>query len=181
MAAGKPLDAYRSRAPSRALRHLTLDGPTVVLGALVLALVATAGLLVFDGDPQAQRVESDVLPVFLDLAAAWLILKAARRAANRRAEAGWLAIGLATVVYLIGDALFAAFDLLGTAVPYPGPADVAYVIYYPIMLLALLSFPSAPGAHAERRRLAIDFGHHGHRRGDGRVAVGGPAHAPRRE
>jgi len=155
-AARMPLDPYRGRARSAALPQLTLDGPTVVLGALVLALFATAGFLVFVADPQAQRVESDILPVGLDLAAAWLILKAARRAADRRAEAGWLAIGLAMVVYLIGDALFAAFDLLATAAPYPGPADVAYVIYYPIMVVALLSFPSAPGAHTERRRLAID-------------------------
>jgi diguanylate cyclase (GGDEF)-like protein/PAS domain S-box-containing protein len=151
-----PMHQMEHRAGPSLAQRLTIDGPAVVLGAVVLGLLVTVGFLVFVSDPQAQRVETDVLPPFLDLAAAWLIVKAAGRATNRRAEAGWLLIGLAMVVYLVGDALFAGFDLLATSVPYPGPADVAYVIYYPIMVVALLSFPSAPGAHTERRRLAID-------------------------
>ena len=157
MAASRmPLDPYRGRVASSWLRRVPLDGPVLLLGAAVIALPAAVVFLLLVRDEAADRALVDLMPVALDLIAAWLILRAARRAVTRRAEVAWATIAVAMVVYLIGDGLFAGFDLALGSVPFPSLADVAYTAFYPLMLVALLSFPGTPGARGERRRLVID-------------------------
>jgi len=68
----------------------------------------------------------------------------------------WATIGLATIVYGVGDALWAWFEIGLNEVPFPSLADVAYVAYYPIVVAALLTFPTVAVNRAERIRLGID-------------------------
>lgn len=131
--------------------------PALVIGAIAGSwLAATAWLAVGNGDEAAQRAVVDLVPPLLDIAAAALVLHAARRAGTRRAAAAWALIGLSMVVYAVGDALFAWFEIGLETVPFPSLADVAYTAYYPILVAALLSFPTTPIGRSERLRLAID-------------------------
>jgi len=137
--------------------------PTIAaLAAVVITaiagswLLASAWLLAGGGDEADQRTVADLVPPVLDLGAAALVLLAARRAGTRRATAAWAMIGISMVVYGIGDGLYAWFELGLDSVPFPSFADVAYVAYYPIVVAALLSFPTAAASGRERRRMAID-------------------------
>ncbi|HEX7496804.1 MAG TPA: EAL domain-containing protein [Candidatus Limnocylindrales bacterium] len=123
---------------------------------MAIAWLASTAFLVVASDEAARRAVVDILPALLDLAAAWIIVRAAGRADTRRAAAAWALVGLAMVVYALGDGLFAWFDLGLQGRPFPSPADAAYAAYYPIMVAALLMFPMTPGARGERRRMAID-------------------------
>ena len=137
-------------------RRLPRAGAAIVMSAVVVAWLAATAFLAIARNETAELTVVDILPALLDLAAAGLILRASSRAGTRRAAAAWAVVGLAMVVYTLGDGLFAWYDLGLHAYPFPSPADVAYTAYYPIMVVALLSFPMTPGARGERRRMAID-------------------------
>lgn len=150
-----PLGAAAPSPPAR--RSPTAAIPGLLLLAVGLTWLGISALLLTGGaDEIARRVISNLAPVVLDLAAAALVLRAARGAATRRSAAAWATIGAATIVYALGDGLFAWYEVGLNEVPFPSPADLAYVAYYPIVIAALLSFPTAPADRAERLRLAID-------------------------
>jgi diguanylate cyclase (GGDEF)-like protein/PAS domain S-box-containing protein len=138
------------------------DRGRLMVSGLVLAVMGAALLLaslfLLSGvaDERGHLLVADLLPPLLDVAAAGLVLYAARRATTRRAAVAWTTVGIATMVYGFGDALFAWFEIGLSEVPFPSLADVAYVAYYPIVVVALFSFPTVPANRAERIRLAID-------------------------
>jgi diguanylate cyclase (GGDEF)-like protein/PAS domain S-box-containing protein len=130
---------------------------TGLFGLVAVAwLLASAWLLVGNGDPADQLLVADFLPPVLDFGAAALILLAARRSTTQRSRIAWTMVGIATIVYGVGDLLYAWFEVGLGEVPFPSLADVAYTVYYPIIVVALLSFPTAAASSRERRRLAID-------------------------
>lgn len=53
----------------------------------------------------------------------------------------WLFILLALVFYFIGDTVWNVYDLFWQVeAPHPGIADAAYIIFYPLVILAMLRF-----------------------------------------
>lgn len=68
----------------------------------------------------------------------------------------WRLASLALFGQLAGQVAFMVYDLLGKT-PYPSIADVLYLSFYPLMLVALLSFPVASGAGRIGMRLAVDL------------------------
>jgi diguanylate cyclase (GGDEF)-like protein/PAS domain S-box-containing protein len=132
------------------------------LAATLFALIAgswflaSVWLLAGNGDPTAQLTVADLLPPFLDFGAAAIILLAARNAGTRRATVAWGMVGISMAVYGLGDVLYAWFELGLGEIPFPSLADVAYTVYYPIVVIALLSFPTVAASSRERRRMAID-------------------------
>jgi diguanylate cyclase (GGDEF)-like protein/PAS domain S-box-containing protein len=143
---------------SRVRRRPTIAALAAVAITLIAGtwLLAAAWLLAGGGDEAGQRAVADLLPPVLDLGAAALVLLAARRAGTRRATLAWAMSGVSMLVYGVGDVLYAWFELGLDSVPFPSFADVAYTAYYPIVVVALLSFPTAAASGRERRRLAID-------------------------
>lgn len=131
-------------------------GPAIAMSAIGLAWLAAAAFMAAGGGEGARRSVADLVPPLLDLGATGLAFLASRGAGTRRAAAAWAVVGLAMVVYAVGDGLFAWYDIGLHAAPFPSAADVAYVAYYPIMVAALLSFPTTPADRREKLRLAID-------------------------
>ncbi len=83
---------------------------------------------------------------------------AARRCAQvPRLRWFWRLMALAISAQLLGDSTMAVYDLSGGGIPFPSPADLAYLSFYPLMLLALLRVPVAPTSHAQRAKLALDL------------------------
>jgi PAS domain S-box/diguanylate cyclase (GGDEF) domain len=118
--------------------------------------LASLWLLTGGGSDTERRWVTDLLPIVLDLGAAACILVAALRAPTRRAALTWLLLGIATLVFAMADGLFAWYQIVLQVEPFPTPADVAYVAYYPLMVVALLSFPAVATDRTERIRFGID-------------------------
>ena len=126
---------------------------TAIVGALILASIY---LLAGGGGETDRRLVADLLPPILDVAAAGLVLHAARTATTRRAAVAWATVGIAAIVYGLGDVLFAWFEIGLNEVPFPSFADLAYVAYYPLVVVALFSFPTVAANRAERLRFGFD-------------------------
>ncbi len=150
----QPPDAARPHPDGRSARGVKLD-------RILLALVAggwgitVAWLVLGIGGPDTQRAVADVGETGLDLLAAVIVLRAALRVEDRRIRLGWAVVGIAMLVYAVGDGAFAWLDL-GGGTTSPSVADAAYVAYYPIVVAALLMFQRASSARRDTLRLTID-------------------------
>jgi len=114
--------------PDRRLDGRSVDGRTLGLDRFLVALAAlgwivTVGWLVMGfGDDAARRVVSDVGETALDLLAAALVLRAGLRIDVRRIRLGWIVVGIAMIVYAVGDGTWAWLDIAGGSTTSPSSA-----------------------------------------------------------
>lgn len=141
--------------PARGASRFTLDGALIVTAAALWS-ASVAWLVCGIGTAPTRLTVADLAEPVLDLVAALIVLRAARRPDAGRVRLGWAVICLAMLVYAAGDGLYAWFDLMAGGASSPSLADVAYVAYYPIIGVALLLFPSVAPGPGERLRLTLD-------------------------
>ncbi len=77
---------------------------------------------------------------------------------KRRARVAWRTAGLAMFFYAGGDILRAYYELVLRIDPFPSLADVGYLLFYPTLMLGLLTFPFAPRTKASQTRFWLDAG-----------------------
>src|ERR1035437_6529824 len=154
--------AERAQPPDAALSHPDRrPGSGLALDRILLAFavggwgIAVAWLASGLGDAVARRAVADAGETALDLLAAVIVLRAALHTDVHRIRLGWAVLGLATLVYAVGDGAFAWLDL-GGGPTSPSLADLAYVNYYPIVVVALFMFQRASSAQHDTLRLTID-------------------------
>ena len=105
-----------------------------------------------------REVVGDVANYPIDAAAAVAAFLAARRcAAVPKLQAGWILIGLALTMYLVGDVVWTGYEAAG-APPYPSAADGFYLAFYPLMLSGLFLFGVGRLGRDARLRLGLDLG-----------------------
>jgi diguanylate cyclase (GGDEF)-like protein/PAS domain S-box-containing protein len=126
------------------------------VSAAVLWVASVAWLGLGIGDARTRLAVADLTEPAIDLLAAFLVLRVARRVDGGRLRLGWTVVGVALLVYTLGDGLYAWFDLMRGGATSPSLSDVAYVAYYPIIVAALLLFPSVASGRHERLRLSLD-------------------------
>jgi len=115
----------------------------------MLVMVLVTGLLIaapYTGLWHGRALDylSDLSPVAVGLVA---VLTAGRAAADRGVDPGlrkaWRRLAIAFGCWWTGDFLWFVIHTLLRRDPFPSPADVAYLAFYPWAAAALLSFPSA--------------------------------------
>ena len=124
---------------------------------------AAAGLLavyacwqIFDLTPGHRPLVGDLffLPVGgLAVYAAW---QAAERCGSSRLRSCWLLLGGASAFYMAGDVAQTVYEVSGRK-PYPSIADGLYLVFYPLVLAAILRFPRGTRSRSERTRLWLDL------------------------
>jgi PAS domain S-box-containing protein len=87
------------------------------------------------------------------VAVAWW---ASRRSPDPLTARAWRLISVALALWVVGDSLLAALDVVTTDEPFLSPADVAYLAFYPCLASGLLSLPGAPRDRRTRLNLALD-------------------------
>ena len=136
------------RATSRRLRR--------TLWPVGLLLAAYACWQIFDLTPGHRSLTGDLffLPVgALAVHAAW---RAGVRSASARIRSCWFLLGAASAFYMAGDVAQTAYELAGRK-PYPSIADVLYLGFYPMVLVAIVRFPRSGHSRGERTRLWLDL------------------------
>ena len=143
---------YADRRPGRGL---ALDRFLLTLAAAGWG-IAVAWLVFGLGDAGSRRGVADIGEAGLDVLAAAIILRAAIHIGVPRIRLGWVVLAVAMFTYAAGDAIWAWLDLGGGGTDSPSLADVPYVAYYPIVVVALLMFQRASSARRDTLRLTID-------------------------
>lgn len=110
-------------------------------------------------DAQVEPAISSWILILLDLFFAFLALCFfLQRHQDARLRSGWLLIAVANLSNAIAEILWFLFESVLHIDPFPSPADLFYLLYYPLMLGGLLRFPFAPVTRRERIILWLDLG-----------------------
>jgi two-component system cell cycle response regulator len=136
-------DSQRLRMPRRGL-SLFLVG-----GTLLVALHAWLGL----GGSELDLALNGVLYDSVVIGAALACLM--RAFAYRSERAAWLTIGLSVVCWGMAEVYWTAFIEDNPEAPYPSPADVGYLLFYPLAYAGLALLVRAR-AHQMNWRLWTD-------------------------
>jgi diguanylate cyclase (GGDEF)-like protein len=100
---------------------------------------------------------ADVFFVPIGAAAVVCCFRAAHLWQINRLRWFWALMGLAIGAQLAGDTTMLVYALGESELPFPSFADLAYLSFYPLMLLALLAVPVAPTTHPQRVRIGLDL------------------------
>ena len=121
------------------------------------AYVALFLLWVGFGAPSSHReLWSDVAPLPIGLAA-WLCARwAGRRTGDPGTSLAWKRISWSFLLWWLGDLIWFAQEVILRRPPFPSPADVCYLLSYPVLAWGLLSLPGAPRRASEWIRVALD-------------------------
>jgi len=129
---------------------------TLALGVLGICLAVV--LLI--GDQQLRSALLDVItPVVGLLVSVGLFIVAQRMAVrSRRLALAWGMIALATLLYCVGDTIWAILEVVLQQSPFPSIADAFYLVFYPVFLAGVFLLPDKPSAPNERIHRALDMG-----------------------
>ena len=134
-------------------------GRTTALSWLAIAYVVAVGLwvLIHPGGPDQREVLSDLAPLPLGLAAWVTAWRVGGRAdvdpASRRA---WRRIGASFLLWWMGDLLWFTQEVVLHRAPFASPADVGYLLFYPVLAWGLLSLPGARRRRSDWIKVALD-------------------------
>lgn len=128
---------------------------TLLLGVYTVAFLFW---LIFKWGGESYRaLISDLAFLPMGLAVATMAWRTGRHHALRpKTRRAWIAVGLAVFCWWLGDVLWTYYEVGLKQAPFPSPADAAYLLFYPVLLIGLLSFSSAPHTRAERTKFWLD-------------------------
>jgi diguanylate cyclase (GGDEF)-like protein len=150
--------AAPSSGPRTLLRDWARDPGGIITYLLGLnTIVFVLWVLVHAGPPSFRAAVSDLVFIPTGVASVGLAWRAAKHPllspATRRA---WILLGVAFAATLIGDALWAYYEVGLNASPFPSLADAGYLLFYPLVLAGLSAFPAAPQSRQERTTFWLD-------------------------
>ncbi|MDT4966771.1 MAG: hypothetical protein QOJ64_1508 [Acidobacteriota bacterium] len=129
---------------------------TTILAAFALAYISWISF-VRPGD-DIKTVVTDIAQPLISLGMTVMAWRASRhRNLDRRTRRAWRILALAFLMYVIGNSLWAYYELVSGEDLSVTWADLPFLMYYPICLVGLLSFPMARGGRS-RLTFLLDAG-----------------------
>lgn len=127
-----------------------------LLGLLAVSIIATIitgiGFLSEDAAFLFGQITFAIIPV-----GAGIAVMAAAATVTGRARTAWLIIGAGVLAWGLGEVIWVYYEVVKKIeVPYPGWADVFYVLGYPLMFGGVLTLPHVKPRPLERIRLSLD-------------------------
>lgn len=136
-----------------------LRGPAGRIAAALAALTAVyAGwVLVAAPSVRALRFVSDLAQALMSIAAcAATVFLCRHPRLDATARRAWRRAAIAFGVFAAAQCCWFYNSQIQGAKPFPSAADFGFLAFYPLMLVALLAFPTAERAGSSRRRLFLD-------------------------
>jgi diguanylate cyclase (GGDEF)-like protein len=127
-------------------RYLTLPVVGMVLGTALLIAAPYLGW----GSERLQTIVSDAGPMLIGLFAVIAALRLASKAP------AWRRLAIAFGCWWVGDVLWCFYEVVLRQAPFPSPADIGYLAFYPVAAWALLSFPSDTRRRSDWMKLGLD-------------------------
>lgn len=134
------------------------SGRSVLGLALYTLAFALWVALAAEGSPNRIAI-SDLAFLPIGLAVGWLTWQVgANRALPGRVRLAWRMIGLALFAFWAGDVAWSYYEVGQGTDPFPSVADAGYLLFYPVVLIGLLTFPTAPRTPQGRLKFWLDLG-----------------------
>lgn len=129
---------------------------TAVLSLLVFS-VASAGLLGLGILSEDIAFSFSQIAYVIVPAGAGLVVMGAAMTTRGRSRVAWLTIGSGVLAWGIGEIIWVYYEyILKIEVPYPGWADVFYILGYPLVFVGVLLLPHVNPGRLERVRISLD-------------------------
>ncbi|HUQ81785.1 MAG TPA: EAL domain-containing protein [Gemmatimonadaceae bacterium] len=129
------------------------------LAAGAVALFVAYLVWLFFGGPAHRVLIANLANLPFELAGAASALLAARhRALSPRVRRAWMFVGLAMATDGVGNIMWLIYENVFGLSPETSWADAVYICYYPLMLVGLLTFPTARRTRGELAKLWLDAG-----------------------
>jgi diguanylate cyclase (GGDEF)-like protein len=124
-----------------------------------LTMGVVCGLYLVINDAAFRQAYLDILPPILELGLAVMLFVGARflRRHSSMPSGSWVIIGIAVLLYAIGDAVWAYLELGMGQRPFPSWADVFYLAYYPVFALGAIRLVFPRITALGRWNLALDL------------------------
>ncbi len=151
------LGAAADKGPMDLLAGLRARFRLVVAG--VVAFIAAHAVFITAGviHGHARQAVSNVIFCLVPLAAAGMCFLAARAQDDRRQRRAWWLLGASGVSWGLGQVAWSVYEnILHQANPFPGLADVGYLLFFPLAGGALLVFLEHPVGAAARTRALLE-------------------------
>jgi PAS domain S-box-containing protein len=145
----RELDAADDPADPSARRFWSCS----VAAALVVATFA-AWVHLEIGGPTATTWVNDLTELAAAGAAVVACVWAARQ--HRASRRAWRWLAAASASWAAGQAVWSWYELRTGEAPFPSAADVGFLAFAPLAVVAVLSFPSAPGRSWTRYQVLLD-------------------------
>jgi len=107
------------------------------------------------GGPQITHYVGLLSDVPAALASVVVAAATARRTARGALRSGWIALAVALALYFVGIAIGAVSWLRGQD-PFPGPADIMFCAFYPVLAAAVLFLIRAAAVRVPWIQLSLD-------------------------
>ncbi|HVC88093.1 MAG TPA: PAS domain S-box protein [Gaiellaceae bacterium] len=144
------------RRPAQSERRSGFAVVSLLL-ALQLCVYAAWQLLRFNLFSLSRPLMGDLFFVPLTALAVWSAWRASRRClAGSRLRRSWLLIAVAWASWAAGNATQSVYEAMGMSA-FPSVADVFYLLFVPLALAGLLSFPSVVRDREEQVRYWLDL------------------------
>jgi len=132
--------------------------------AALVTIVFVAWMVLEIGGPETTIAIDDVAQCAAAFTAGVACLVAARREApgygrawNKKLRRAWHLLAAAAIFWGAGEAIWTYMELVQhRSVPFPSTADVGYLAAVPLLVAAVLAFPSAPVRMTARLRTLLD-------------------------
>lgn len=166
MATGMTVDGRAAHRPAAGQAPVTVpEGGDASAGraskALMWGAVAYSALFLLWSvltapSPQRQLL-SDLAPLPIGLVAWMAAWWAGRRAGTDTVSRNaWQRVAGSFLLWWLGDLLWFTQEVVLRRPPFPSPADLCYLLSYPVLAWGLLSLPGAPRRRSDRIRVGLD-------------------------
>ncbi len=142
-----------------ARRIVDLTGATTLIAAVAMLIAYGLWQIFRWGGHGHQALIGDLAYVPVNGAGvfcAWRVSQ--RKDLGRRTCRTWRLLSVALGLYLLGDLLQLVYEVLLHRRGYPTWADAAYLSFYVVAVIGLMTFPSRRRTRSERLRLLLDTG-----------------------
>jgi PAS domain S-box-containing protein len=128
--------------------------------SIFLILIYIAILLIFRENRDSLKIFSDLGILFVNLIVIIALFCSVQtlRAREDPKYKVWAVFLVAQTAFLLGDLLWALYEIFLNQNPFPSIADIFYIAYYPIFVLGILMIPRVSEQHHRGLKFFLDMG-----------------------
>lgn len=130
------------------------------ISLFIVAALLAAGLVcaLFITDPDVQMIVGNTVTNLSALYATVACLYAAKRCRpTRRIMKVWLWIAAAMFSWVIGNGIYSYYEIFLREAPFPSPADIFFLAYYPAFVIGLLQIQKLRQCERARPKAMIEM------------------------